>query len=112
MSTEQELKALMGLVGALAQDTALYMGNVVQINKVETSAEVLEDRLRALLAELDAAREDAARYRWLRQEAAGKPSPKISVGIWGVNGNSHCGKIGATPEEVDAAIDAARKGEA
>lgn len=63
MSTEQELKELMGLVGALAQDTALYMGNVVQINKVQTSAQALEDRLRALLAELDAAREDAARWQ-------------------------------------------------
>lgn len=76
---------------------------------VRKSHDALTARLRALLTELEAAREDAARYRWMRNEAR-KSSPKISIGIWGVNGNSHCGKIGSTAEEVDLAIDAARKG--
>lgn len=106
MSTEQELKELMGLVGALAQDTALYMGNVVQINKVQTSAQALEDRLRALLAELDAAREDAARYEYLKKNHVRYWKSTIG-GLDSVDFDFE-----ANGSDVDAAIDAARKVEA
>ena len=100
MSTEQELKELMGLVAAVAQDTALYMGNIVQISKVETSAQALEDRLRALLAELDAEREDAARYRWLRDSS----NKVLWDGLMQTFSFAH--------QEFDRKIDAARKGDA
>lgn len=107
MSTEKELKALMGLVGALAQDTALYMGNVVQISKVETSAQALEDRLRALLAELEAAREDAARVDWLEQ-------CKEHHGFCGTGYGEYRYYAGQCDGwgSVRKTIDAARKGEA
>lgn len=103
MSTEQELKELMGLVGALAQDTAFYMGNVAQINKVETSAQALEDRLRALLAELDAAREDAARW----QEVAFGENLHLGVFYLDSFGES---VVFEGQEAVDV-VDSVRKGE-
>lgn len=102
-STEKEMKELMGLVGALAQDTALYMGDFVKINKVETSAKVLEDRLRAILSELEEARVDAARW----QEVALGSSPFLSVFYVDNCGNERmlCGQ-----DAVDV-VDAVRKGE-
>lgn len=113
MSTEKELQELMSLVDSHGNACENF-GDYQTIKNADSCIALrgkIEASLRALLAELEEAREDAARYQWLRNEAR-KSSPKISIGIWGVNGNSHCGKIGSTAEEVDLAIDAARKGEA
>lgn len=50
---------------------------------------------------------DAALYRWLCDEAS-KPTPSITVGIWGEGGNDHAGRIGKSSSDADAAIRAAR----
>lgn len=63
---------------------------------VRTAHVALTDRLRAILAELEAAREDAARYRWLRCDS------REAAEIYNFN----------VDEDLDKAIDAARKGEA
>lgn len=46
---------------------------------------------------------DANLYRVLRIEAC-KPQARITVGIWGVDGNSHAGIDARTPEMIDKAI--------
>lgn len=48
----------------------------------------------------------ATRYAWLREHAC-LPMAKITIGIWGANGNSHAGTDAKKPESIDAAIDAA-----
>lgn len=67
---------------------------------VRKSHVALTDRLRALLAELESAREDAARYRWLRDSS----NKALWDGLMQTFPFAHL--------EFDRKIDAARKGEA
>ena len=72
MSTEQELMKLVADYGKeciSAGIADIASGVSVKTRMAEDvlkSHAALTDRLRALLTELEAAREDAARYRWLR----------------------------------------------
>ena len=109
MSTEQDLMKLVADYGKECISAGIAELNSSDAVKqrvaddVRKSHEALTSRLRDLLTELDAAREDAARYRWLRDEC--------KAGDWGkVSGPySQMLMIGA---QLDKAIDAARKGEA
>ena len=57
-----------------------------------------------LLARLDAAELDAARYRWLRE------AESAAAQIMGYQADLDEWLVWITPEEADAAIDAAMKG--
>ena len=72
-----------------------------------TVGEEAADEIERLRAEVAGLREDAERYRWLRDGdlCANYPYPVMRVG-----GNGHDYSVWF--EELDAAIDAARKGEA
>lgn len=66
----------------------------------------LERRLRESEAEVAALREDAERYRWLRE-----PQDHFAVEVEDQNENGYTSVFYAiVREELDAAIDAARKG--
>lgn len=102
MSTEQELKELMGLVDNHGNACENF-GDYQTIKNADVCIEIrkeIETRLRALLAELDAASEDAARYRWLRDS-----SNKV---LW----DRLMQTFPFAHLEFDRKIDAARKGEA
>ena len=92
MSTEKELKELMNLV----QDIKDY--------GCQQDYAAFESRLRALLAELEAAREDAARWK----EVAFGPSPFLGVFYVDYLGN----ECRLCEQEAVDVVDAARKGEA
>lgn len=118
MSTENELNELLAAVrewsfqdlmaaeamltaeskSAEADDVAYAIGRKAQADEAWLA---LISRLRALLTELEAAREDAARYRWLRDECTAGDWCKVSGPY------SQMLMIGA---QLDKAIDAARKG--
>ena len=102
MSTEQELKELMGLVDSHGNACENF-GYYKTIKNADACSEIrkgIETRLRALLAELEAAREDAARYRWLRDSS----NKVLWDGLMQTFPFAHL--------EFDRKIDAARNGEA
>lgn len=88
--------------------------------QIENAAKVLQptkafasEIIRQLLAENDALREDAERYRWLRKErffireacqyGPAHPMISFSYDIWSEKPSTH------NSQGLDAAIDAARK---
>ena len=93
-----------------------YIGSVEVLAKVCTEITVDTSgirMLRQLLAENDALREDAERYRWLRKErffireacqyGPAHPMISFSYDIWSEKPSTH------NSQGLDAAIDAARK---
>lgn len=110
MSTEQELMKLVADYGKECISAGIAEMSLSDALKqrmaedVRTAHVALTDRLRALLAELEEAREDSARW----QEVAFGSSPFLGVFYVDNFGNERmlCGQ-----EAVDV-VDAARKGEA
>lgn len=112
MRTEKELMKLVADYGkecisaGIAELNSLDAVKQRMAEDVRTAHVALTDRLRALLAERDAAREDAARYGYLK---------KHHVRYWksAIGGlDSVDFDFEANGSDIDAAIDAARKGEA
>ena len=105
MSTEKELQEVMCLVdcyGNAVEDSARWVnGGPASENDAYKS---IETRLRAILAELEAAREDAARWQ---EVAFGK---SLDLGVFYVD-NFGDEFVLEGQEAVDV-VDAARKGEA
>lgn len=106
MSTEKELMNLVADYGKecisagisdMIEDDEVRQRITEDVRK---SHDALTARLRALLAELEAAREDAARYRWLRDSS----DKALWDGLMQTFPFAHL--------EFDRQIDAARKGEA
>lgn len=119
MSTEQELMKLVADYGKECISAGIAERNANDAVKqrmrddVRKSHNALTERLRALLAELDAAREDAARYRWLRQQPNDCCTPRIDICYWTCeDGDSVNTGEGLCGEDADKAIDAARRGKA
>ena len=128
MSTEQELKELMGLVGNYGTEcisrgiAELNSSNAVKqrfSEDVRKSHNALTDRLRALLAELDAAREDARKnqtdaecFRWWVHEAEANPGLVAKAISHCITEDDYRQVICGAMEAKNAVIDAARKGEA
>ena len=111
MSTEKDLMKLVADYGKECISAGMAELNrsddVKQrmADDVRTAHVALTDRLRALLTELEEAREDAARYRWLMeqswfQSAFDRFDP------------DDYGRIDLFKLECNRIIDAARKGEA
>ena len=69
-------------------------------------ARQLERDLSAARAECERLRKDAERYRWLRNESQSRDDEVPIVVIWKANGH---GQECCAKDELDAAIDAARK---
>lgn len=113
MSTENELMKLVADYGkecicaGIAELNANDAVNQRMRDDVRKSHEALTARLRALLAELDAAREDAARIDWLEQ-------CKEHHGFCGIGYGEYRYYAGQCDGwgSVRKTIDAARKGEA
>lgn len=115
MSTEKELMKLVADYGkecicaGIAELNANDAVKQRMRDDVRKSHEALTARLRALLAELEAEREDAARYQWLRNQhwhespmcVVTQPNKSIKPGF-------DCPSV----DRLDEAIDAARKGDA
>ena len=90
-----------------------YVNRLFSSGALDGKIEALQSQIKALLqlramdaAELEALRADAERYRWLRGEVFDDEVPRVqSISV---------GCIGTTLEggDLDAAIDAARKGAA
>ena len=119
MSTEKELLKLLadygkecisaGMADLVADDDV----NQLIAADVRKSHDALTTRLRALLTELEAAREDADRYRWLRKQPNDCTAPRIDICHWTCDeGDSVNNGEGLRLEAADKAIDAARQGEA
>lgn len=110
MSTEKELRELLADYGK--ECISAGMADLVaddEVNQriaadVRKSHEALTDRLRAILAELEAARDDAARWQ---EVAFGK---SLDLGVFYVD-NFGDEFVFEGQEAVDV-VDAARKGEA
>lgn len=106
MSTEKELMKLVADYGKECISAGIAELNSSDDVKqrmaddARKSHDALTARLRAILAELEEAREDAARYQWLRDS-----SDKV---LW--DGLMHTFTFAHL--EFDRKIDAARKGEA
>ena len=112
MSTEKELMKLLADYGKECISAGIAEMSLSDALKqrmaedVRTAHVALTDRLRALLTELESAREDAARYRWLRENwftMTSNYQRRITFKV----GEPRWSDI--TEEELDAAIDAARK---
>lgn len=119
MSTEKELMKLVADYGKECISAGIAELNSSDDVKhrmaedVRKSHDALTARLRALLAELKEAREDAARYRWLRQQPNDCTAPRIDICHWTCEeGDSVNNGEGLRLDAADKAIDAARKGEA
>ena len=110
MRAEQELMKLVADYGkecisaGIAELNSSDAVKQKMADDVRKSHNALTDRLRAILAELDAAREDAARW----QEVAFGPSPFLGVFYVDYLGNE---RMLCEQEAVDV-VDAARNGEA
>lgn len=105
MSTENELKELMGLVDRHGNACENF-GDYQTIKNADACIEIrrgIETRLCALLSELEAAREDAARYRWLAVQHWVEQEATFRLGLKNVD------FINTYLEELGVAIDAARK---
>lgn len=131
MSTEQELNKVLTAVrewrfqdlmaeeamltaeskDAEANDVAYAIGRKAQADEAWLD---LIARLRALLAEMEEAREDAARYRWLRDDSRECPRNigEIYVTQHSLPNDEDSMDHDLFMDALDAAIDAARKGEA
>lgn len=111
MSTEKELMKLVAYYGKECISAGIAELNSSEDVKrsmaddVRKSHDALTTRLRALLTELEEAREDAARYRHIRMRGSfGETEELISTDqVVYVS-------IGFRGNNIDAAIDAARKG--
>lgn len=119
MSTEKELMKLVADYGKECISAGIAEMSLSDALKqrmaedVRTAHVALTDRLRAILVELEAAREDAARYRWLRAQPNDCTAPRIDICHWTCDeGDSVNNGEGLRLEAADKAIDAARKGEA
>lgn len=111
MNTENELMKLVADYGkecisaGIAELNANDAVNQRMRDDVRKSHEALTARLRALLTELDAAREDAARYRWLTEQCWFQSAfDRFDPDDYGL--------IELFKLECARIIDAARKGEA
>ena len=113
MSTEKELMKLVADYGKECISAGIAEMNRSDDVKqrmaedVRTAHVALTDRLRALLAELEEAREDAARYRHIRMRGSFGETEELMSADQVVYVS-----IGFRGNNIDAAIDAARKGEA
>lgn len=113
MSTEKELMKLLADYGkecisaGMADLVADYDVNQRIAADVRKAHAALTDRLRALLAELEEAREDAARYRHIRMRGSFGETEELMSADQVVYVS-----IGFRGNNIDAAIDAARKGDA
>lgn len=65
--------------------------------------------IRELLAEMDALKADAERYRWLREQPNDTTAPRIDVVRWIPADESVNDGEGLRLDELDAAIDAAKE---
>ena len=116
MSTEKDLMQLVAdygkecIAAGIAEMSLSDALKQRMAEDVRKSHEALTDRLRALLAELDAAREDAARYRWLRNRMLGVDFDWCENGMTALAFEMPDGC--AYGSDCDQNIDAARKGEA
>ena len=116
MSTEKELMKLVADYGKECISAGIAEMSLSDALKqrmaedVRTAHVALTDRLRAILSELEESREDAARYRWLRNRMLGVDFDWCENGITALvfempDGCAYGG-------DCDQNIDAARKGEA
>lgn len=96
MSTEKEFEAVLEMVGNLAKQCIASTEGSASTSSMNRAWWALTDKLSAILHELEEAREDAARYRWLRCDS------REAAEIYNFN----------VDEDLDKAIDAVRKGEA
>lgn len=121
MRVEQELKELMGLVDSHGNACENF-GDYQTIKNADVCIERrngIESRLRALLAELDAAREDARKnkvdaecFRWWVHEAEANPSLVAKAISHCITEDDYRQVICGAMEAKNAVIDAARKGDA